>query len=201
MTRPSDDDLLLAASKILGTTTGTIALDTLAEELGLTNENDRITLRRTLPLLGFNPSGLAFFRGFRAPTLVIQDHRAVPANSITDLIPPIPDLVTADIAEALDGFVGTITSIDAVRLTLPPGVRLPRGTIERRTARAMRHLGFDRLRLRTDGKPSIVYVRGTTTVDRRRPIYVFREFDGTVTVTHSPTDRERSRRYRPRTEP
>lgn len=199
MTRRSDDDLLLAASKILGTAIGTIALDTLAEELGLTDENDRIALRRTLPLLGFNPTGLAFFRGFRTPVLVIQDHRATPSSSITNIL-PTPDLVTADIVEALDGFAGTITGTDAVRLTLPPGIRLPRGSIERRTARAMRHLGFDRLRLRTDGKPSIVYVRGTTTADRRRPIYVFREFDGTVTVTHSPADRERSRRYRPRTE-
>jgi hypothetical protein len=173
---PSEQTLLVAAAALLGTATGRISADAVTVVL-TKSEEERIILRRILPVLGWRRLGGAYMRHRRTPRLIICNGSIVPYGLT-------PLSVTEAILSATFGdIVGTVTNYDAWKATASTTPYTV--AAKRSVSNSMRNLGFERLRLRADGKVSIVYIRGNCIKDRRRSIYVHRDpLTGEVQVTH-----------------
>ena len=174
----SEEELLIATARLLGTATGRVSTDAVTLTLAATEE-ERIILRRfVLPTLGWRQRGGAYIRGKRIPRLTVRDGHVVPAESTPR------DTIEATLA-VFTGFLGTVTNDDAWKAS--GSEELYTALIARSIARGMRGLGFERIKRRAEGKISIVYVRGDRIKDRRRLIYVFRDMaTGAITVTYDP---------------
>ncbi len=147
--------------------------------LNITTEEERVILRRVLPVLGWRPAGKTrtYTRGPPVP-LTVRDGRLTTALKH-------PKTIAAVLAAAFADISGTVTNNDAWKAVAS---REPYTAVAaRQVASAMRSLGFEHIRLRVDGKVSIVYVRGDRSVDRRRAIYVFRDpATNAIHVTNDP---------------
>jgi hypothetical protein len=176
---PLEQTLLMNAAFLLHTNTGRISADALTRTL-TTCEEERIALRRVLPILGWRRLGGAYWRYRRTPLLTIRE------GQITLFTPPSPSSTEITLRAAFGDMVGTVTNYDAWKATR--STEPYTAAAKRSVALAMRNLGFERRRLRADRKVSIVYVRGDCIKDRRRPIYVHRSsLTGEIQVTYDAT--------------